>query len=65
MCGVMTAALLGRHKDEAQALETDRGHSGVGVALGLLAALCQAVSSLIAKPVMSAAWTRWQQLQCV
>jgi drug/metabolite transporter (DMT)-like permease len=33
-------------------LEVDRGHWGAGVALGLLAALCQAVSSLIAKPVM-------------
>jgi drug/metabolite transporter (DMT)-like permease len=52
MGGVMTATLLGRHKDEAHVLEVDRGHWGAGVALGLLAALCQAVSSLIAKPVM-------------
>jgi drug/metabolite transporter (DMT)-like permease len=52
MGGVMTATLLGRHKDDAHAWEANRGHWGAGVALGLLAALCQAVSSLIAKPVM-------------
>jgi drug/metabolite transporter (DMT)-like permease len=53
MGGVMTATLLGRHKDESHAWETTRGHWGLGVALGLLAALCQAVGSLIAKPVMA------------
>ncbi|NVO05488.1 MAG: DMT family transporter [Rhodoferax sp.] len=52
MGGVMTAILLGRHKDEDHALETDSGHWGLGVSLGLLAAICQALSSLIAKPVM-------------
>jgi len=52
MGGVMTATLLGRHKDDAHAWEANRGHWGLGVGLGLLAALCQAVSSLIAKPVM-------------
>ena len=50
--GVMTATLLGTHKNEVHALELDSGHWGQGVALGLLAALCQALSSLIAKPVM-------------
>jgi drug/metabolite transporter (DMT)-like permease len=53
MGGVMTATLLGRHKDEAHALELDSGHWGLGVCLGLLAALCQAAGSLIAKPVMA------------
>jgi drug/metabolite transporter (DMT)-like permease len=52
MAGVMSAILLGRHKNEVHVLEADSGHWGQGVALGLLAALCQAVSSLIAKPVM-------------
>jgi drug/metabolite transporter (DMT)-like permease len=52
MGGVMTATLLGRHKDDAHAWESNRGHWGPGVALGLLAALCQAVGSLIAKPAM-------------
>lgn len=53
MLGVMTAIVLGRHKDETHAWEADRGHVGMGVALALLAALCQAVGSLIAKPVMA------------
>lgn len=52
--GVMVATLAGAHKDEAHAWETVRGRWGVGLALGLLAALCQALSSLIAKPVMAA-----------
>jgi drug/metabolite transporter (DMT)-like permease len=52
MGGVMTATLLGRHRDDAHAWEANRGHWGLGVALGVLAALCQALSSLIAKPVM-------------
>jgi drug/metabolite transporter (DMT)-like permease len=52
MGGVMTAILLGRHKNEIHTLEANHGHWGAGVALGLLAALCQALSSLIAKPVM-------------
>lgn len=52
--GVMTAIFLGRHKDESHDWEADRGHWAWGVALGLLAALCQALGSLIAKPVMAA-----------
>jgi len=53
LLGVMTAIVLGRHKDETHAWEADSGHVGAGVALALLAALCQAVGSLIAKPVMA------------
>jgi drug/metabolite transporter (DMT)-like permease len=49
----MTAILVGRHKGETHAWETDHGHVGAGVALALLSALCQAVGSLIAKPVMA------------
>lgn len=52
MGGVMTAILLGRHKQETHDWEADRGPAGWGVALGLLAALCQALASLIVKPVM-------------
>jgi drug/metabolite transporter (DMT)-like permease len=51
--GVMLAIVLGRHKDETHAWEADNGHVGLGVALALVAALCQAVGSLIAKPVMA------------
>lgn len=53
LAGVMLAILLGRHKDETHAWEADHGRVRVGVALALLAALCQAVGSLIAKPVMA------------
>ena len=52
--GVMIAVLLGQHKDEDHAWERHRGHLGVGVALALLAALCQALGSFIAKPAMAA-----------
>jgi drug/metabolite transporter (DMT)-like permease len=45
---------LGRHKEDAHAWESDHGSLKLGVALGLVAALCQAASSLIAKPVMAA-----------
>jgi drug/metabolite transporter (DMT)-like permease len=51
--GVMTAIALGSRKDESHALEQLRGHIPSGIALGLLAALCQATGSLIAKPVMA------------
>ena len=51
--GVMLAMALGRHKDETHAWELDQGHVGEGVALALVAALCQALGSLIAQPVMA------------
>jgi drug/metabolite transporter (DMT)-like permease len=53
LTGVMLAMALGRHKDETHAWELDHGPVGVGVALALVAALCQALGSLIAKPVMA------------
>jgi drug/metabolite transporter (DMT)-like permease len=53
VAGVMAAIVLGRHKDEAHAWESNRGSLAWGVALGLLAAFCQALGSLIAKPVMA------------
>ena len=53
LAGVMLAIVLGRHKDETHAWEANHGQVGVGVALVLLAALCQSVGSLIAKPVMA------------
>ena len=52
--GVMTAIAWGNRKDESHAWEVVQGHWGLGVALGLLAALCQATGALIAKPVMTA-----------
>lgn len=53
--GVMAAIVLGRRKEEQHAWESDHGPVGLGVVLGLVAALCQALGSLIAKPVLSAA----------
>jgi drug/metabolite transporter (DMT)-like permease len=53
LVGVMLAMAMGRHKDETHAWEVDQGHVGAGVALALVAALCQAAGSLIAKPVMA------------
>jgi drug/metabolite transporter (DMT)-like permease len=53
VAGVMIAILLGRRKAEDHAWESNRGHPGVGIALGLIAALCQAVATLIAKPAMA------------
>ncbi len=50
--GVMTAILLGRGKDKSHEWETDRGHLGAGIALGLVAALGQAFGTLLAKPAM-------------
>jgi drug/metabolite transporter (DMT)-like permease len=52
VAGVMTAVAWGRHKDESHAWEDTRGHWLWGVALGLLSAVCQASSALIAKPIM-------------
>jgi drug/metabolite transporter (DMT)-like permease len=55
IAGVMSAILLGRRKGEEQhAWEVDHGSLKVGIALGLLAAMGQVASTLIAKPVMSA-----------
>ncbi len=53
MAGVMSAIVLGRHKEEQHAWESDHGSLRLGVTLGLVAALGQAASTLIAKPVMS------------
>jgi drug/metabolite transporter (DMT)-like permease len=51
--GVMLAIVLGRRKDETHAWEADSGPVAMGVILALLAALCQALGTLIAKPVMA------------
>jgi len=51
--GVMVAVGFGRHRKEQHGWETDRGHVGAGIALALLAALAQAVGTLVAKPVMA------------
>lgn len=51
--GVMIAVMFGSHKDDDHAWEAVGSQWRSGVALALLAALCQAVGSLIAKPIMA------------
>lgn len=54
VAGVMTAIAWGTRKGESHDFEALQGHWPTGVALGVLAALCQAGGSFIAKPVMAA-----------
>lgn len=51
--GVMLAIVRGRRSDESHSWEQTRGRLAVGVGLGLLAALCQSVATLMLKPLMS------------
>jgi len=51
--GVMLAIVWGRRGDELHGWEQTRGRLAVGVALGLLAALCQSVATLMLKPLMT------------
>lgn len=54
LVGVMSAIVLGRHKEDSHDWESDHGSLRLGVGLGVLAAVSQALSTLIAKPVMAA-----------
>ena len=51
--GVMIAILFGQRKTDNHAWETNQGNLALGIMLGLLAALCQAVGTLVAKPAMA------------
>jgi drug/metabolite transporter (DMT)-like permease len=51
--GVMLAIVWGRRGDELHGWEQTRGRLAVGVALGLVAALCQSVATLMLKPLMT------------
>jgi len=53
VAGVMMAVLWGKREDESHGWEVVRGRLAWGVALGLLAALCQSVATLMLKPLMS------------
>ena len=50
--GVVMAIVFGKRRSQLSAWETVKGPMWIGVALGLVAALCQSVGSLIARPVM-------------
>jgi drug/metabolite transporter (DMT)-like permease len=52
MSGVMTAIFFGKRKTELHAWEANQSQLRSGIALGLLAALCQAVATLMLKPLM-------------
>nr|MCU0763907.1 DMT family transporter [Hydrogenophaga sp.] len=51
--GVMMAIVWGKRSDEKHGWEQTKGPLAVGVALGLLAALCQSVATLMLKPLMT------------
>lgn len=51
--GVMVAILFGKRKTELHAWESKQTELRSGIALGLLAALCQAIATLMLKPVMT------------
>ena len=50
--GVMVAVAWGKRGDETHAWEQTRGPLAIGVALGLLSALCQSLGTLMIKPLM-------------
>lgn len=52
--GVLTAIFFGKKKQQHD-WEKVKGNVWIGIALGLLAALCQALGGIIAKPVMQTA----------
>ena len=51
--GVMLAIVWGRRGDEQHGWEQTQGRLAVGVTLGLVAALCQSVATLMLKPLMT------------
>ena len=53
--GVLTAIFFGRKGQSNNHLESIKGNIWLGIGLGLVAALCQALGGIIAKPVMQTA----------
>ncbi|NRF27922.1 EamA family transporter [Vibrio coralliilyticus] len=53
--GVLTAIFFGRKGQSNNHLESIKGNIWLGISLGLIAALCQALGGIIAKPVMQTA----------
>ncbi|MGY3570910.1 DMT family transporter [Vibrio paucivorans] len=53
--GVLTAIFFGRRGQSNNKLEMIKGNVWFGVALGLTAAMCQALGGIIAKPIMQTA----------
>lgn len=53
VAGVMLAIFMGRRRQDQHHWEQNQGHLGLGIALGLIAALCQSVATLMVKPIMT------------
>jgi drug/metabolite transporter (DMT)-like permease len=51
-CGVILAIAFGKRRSQLHTWEAVRGPLALGIVLGLSAGLCQAVGSLIARPIM-------------
>jgi drug/metabolite transporter (DMT)-like permease len=54
MMGVILSIIFGKRRDQVHQWEEVHGPLGVGVGLGLMAGLCQAVGAIIAKPILEA-----------
>lgn len=50
--GVLTAIFFGKRKEGQHEWESVKGNIWIAISLGLLAAICQALGGIIAKPVM-------------
>ncbi len=53
LAGVMLAILFGKRGNDVHHWEAIKGPLSVGIAIGLFSGLCQAISSIVARPVMA------------
>jgi drug/metabolite transporter (DMT)-like permease len=53
LTGVALAILFGKRRVDSHAWETVKGPLWIGIAIGLFAGICQAIGSIIARPVMA------------
>jgi drug/metabolite transporter (DMT)-like permease len=53
LAGVALAILFGKRNNDAHQWEAVKGPLAIGVAIGLFSGLCQAIGSIIARPVMA------------
>jgi drug/metabolite transporter (DMT)-like permease len=53
LTGVALAILFGKRQTDTHAWEAVKGPLWIGIAIGLFAGLCQAIGSLVARPVMA------------
>ncbi len=53
LAGVMLAILFGKRSQDVHHREAIKGPLAIGIAIGLFSGLCQAIGSLVARPVMA------------